>query len=707
MNKKHTFKKAAALVLGLALTVGATGCNFFPTDSEKDLAQDVASVNISAALKDDEAFKSVADTVNQLMGDAKIKKRDLIAYFLSTGYQYVDSYGYSYKDTFNMLLDGLVNREVMLQYVVAYYLDKTGANVTDINTYKTLESGKEENKKLAKSANSDEILLYKYFLTEGGEGSTEDYDRAIYGLKKSLNDALDSSEQTYILAKDEEHNHGETRTMPTNATTEKSDYYTTKYDIYTGRNAAGDCGDYERLDGSTPVTRKKAYNAFLANLQNYNLIDKDEDTSSIYNLEYYYIELASTLGQALLSKYNKEMEEKAISTLTATYVADKYEKIYSQQKLAYENDNAAFQTAIDGASDNSFVLYGKQKSATEKFGFVYNILLPFSTSQNVKYTEAKGRGLSQDALYAYRKNLLSKVEGKDLRTSWISEHDHADHSYWDEGKLYFFEDNFTDNAKYEKLTQYAGQYAFNGTVSEDKSEVKANAVDIDEFMEIFEGYVEEISGCDATGNTVDAYNVDLAKGESYYKTVNGKKEIDYSKFVYYTGKVDLGTVSSADFFNAETSAYKALSAVNELMFAYSTDTGCLNKYMGYSVSPYGTQFVKEFEYAAQQAVNSGVGSYTVCATDFGWHIVYTSFVYEEGYVYGDYNHIEAVGDPETGVDPVEGSFSYMFYESLKSTAISNYTTENQSRVLNTYSASSTTRFQDAYQDLLDLDNANA
>ena len=137
------------------------------------------------------------------------------------------------------------------------------------------------------------------------------------------------------------------------------------------------------------------------------------------------------------------------------------------------------------------------------------------------------------------------------------------------------------------------------------------------------------------------------------------------------------------------------------MFAYSTDTGCLNTYMGYSVSPYGTDFVKEFEYAAQEVVKRGVGSYMVCATDYGWHIVYCSFSYKNGYigadgdVYGGY-----VADDKDK----EGTFSNLFYESVKESAYANYASEVQNKVLLEYVNDNTVqRFQKKYQDLLDLD----
>ena len=46
MSKKHTLKKMGALLLGIALTVGGTGCNFFPADTQKDLAQEVAKAGL-------------------------------------------------------------------------------------------------------------------------------------------------------------------------------------------------------------------------------------------------------------------------------------------------------------------------------------------------------------------------------------------------------------------------------------------------------------------------------------------------------------------------------------------------------------------------------------------------------------------------------------------------------------------------------------
>ena len=85
----------------------------------------------------------------------------------------------------------------------------------------------------------------------------------------------------------------------------------------------------------------------------------------------------------------------------------------------------------------------------------------------------------------------------------------------------------------------------------------------------------------------------------------------------------------------------------------------------------------------------------VAPSDYGWHIIYVAFVYDadDGDVYGGFN----VADVEK-----EGTFSNLFYESLKSTSATSYTQDAQKAVLNEYKTSGT-RYVSRYQDLLDLD----
>lgn len=715
MNKKHTLKKSAATLLALALTVGATGCNFLVVDAEKDLAQVVAKVDVTDNLANDTEYQAYVAGVRSLIADGglstDIPKRDLLAYYLSVGYNYVNNYGYTYEDTFNMLIDGLVSNKIMTQYAVAYYL-KNGA--ADGVTAENCLAYVEQEQAAATGIEAEllkahpEVSTMKYFLTDGGSATeTEDYDKAVYSLKKSLNSSLDSAEAEYIKASGEEHAHDDSRTTPSSVDTETEDYYplTTDgkldYDVYTGRNALDSCGAYEKVDGSTASTRKKAYNMFLSNLESYGLISEQEDTAFVTELDYYYVELSTTLAQALVAKFYEDLNDDAIETLTDDYVSAKYSEIMSAQEYAYTANADSFVTALDGLSDDSFVLYGQKG-----FGFVYNILLPFSASQEQAYSAAKNKGLSEEGLYDVRKNLLAGVEAKDLRNAWFCDDEDDSHHYAYEaaGDYYkngqvasntknylFFENNFTNTAKYESLTQYAGAYPYNGKAEmvEDEWSFTPNKLKIGTktesgFIQEMESYINHVlDGDKASGAFNDAY------GKNYKKD----GEVDYNAFIYYAGKVDLAQKGASDFFNPAADSYKALSAVNELMFAYSTDTGCLNTYMGYVVSPYKTDFVPEFEYAAQVAVQGGVGAYVVCPSDYGWHIIYTSFVYDGGDVYGGF---------KTAEKETEGTFSYMFYESLKSSAASNYTKEKENAVLNQYKTSAT-YYTERYQDLLDLD----
>lgn len=692
MNKKQTIKKTAALLLGIALAMGTTGCGFITTDSQKDLDQTVAKVDITSAVE----VATDAEELEKLNLSGEVKKREMISYYMSIGYQYVQNYGYSYEDTFNMLLNALINKETLVQEAALYFLKNTDLTAQACEAYVETElAGVSEEEKALLEKYSD-VLTLKYLLTKGGT-EMKDYDVAVYTLKKNINDSIDSLEGSYIKEEGNDHDHEETRTLPTGVDTEVEDYYTNEYEVYTGRNAADACGEYEKVEGSTVASRQKAYNAFLSNLQNYNLVSttgKVENTSKVTSLEYYYVELASLLEQRLINNYYEALEGELNENLDAEYVGAKYEEMFTQNKRDYEKNATSFGTQMDSVAEDSFLLYAPlNKNLDDEamtFGYVYNILLPFSTSQSVAYDEAKNMGLTESELYSARREIGASVTGKDLRTSWISKHDHANYSYEQEGSYYFFADN--DGEKHEKLTQYAGSYAFNGTVAdgEDDYELTANEVSIDGFMTEFENHINKVVGSNvASGSKVSTYETNEYKVDD---------EIDYSKFIYYTGKVNFTEAQkAAGFFDATTEQYKALSAVNELMFAYSTDTGCLNTYMGYSVSPYGTNFVKEFEKAAQDVVKAGVGSYAVCLTDYGWHIVYCSFSYHADYM-GD----SATGDVYGGYDhtqkDTEGTFSNLFYEYIKDSAYSNYTTEIQNRTLKKYE-NCAERFENRYEDL--------
>lgn len=710
MKNRNTFRKIAVICLSVAFTLSAAACGegLITTNSEKDMAQVIGTVNIADHddFKGNGQYAEYADVIGSI--NQNILKRDLVAYFLNAGSTYISSYGYTYEQTFNTLMDNLTSRKIMVQYAMAYYFDKhpDTYSVSGYNAYIESERGKvtdETEKKLY--AAHPEIFTLKYFLTEGGKTSAEDtadYDRAVYGLKKMINNSLDSAEKTYIKEEedDEDDSSAESRTTPTGVGTETEDYYDTDYEVYTGRNAASACGSYKRLDGSTQKTRQRAYNDFLANLSRNGLLG-DEDTTDFTKVDYYFVELASQMEQALITKYTDDLGEEANAKLTEAYVTDQYNALLESQKNIYSADQSAFETQIGNVSDDSFVVY----SPKEGFGFVYNILLPFSKTQTqLLSTYTNDKGLEKREFYQKRAELLENVKGKDLRAAWFSKDEDSNYAYEAEAGDYygnasnylFFENNLTksdgDNARYEKLGQYYGEYAYNGSVTKDedgKYTCKPNEITIDGFLGEMEGYLK-YAGLTASGSKKSAY---VTEADKY--TVDNKGKFDYSQFVYYEGKVTLNDTATSDYFLKGKDAYTAVSVINELTFAYSTDTGLFNKYMGYTVSPYKTSYMAEFEYAAQYAIKKGVGTYVVCPTDYGWHVIYVSFVYDKvGEVYNfDWEQIDE-----------EGSFSNLYYESLKSSNADTYTNLIQTQILGEYKKDEcVTLHKNRYKDLLSLD----
>ena len=185
-------------------------------------------------------------------------------------------------------------------------------------------------------------------------------------------------------------------------------------------------------------------------------------------------------------------------------------------------------------------------------------------------------------------------------------------------------------------------------------------------------------------------------------------KIDYSKFVYYIGQVGGLTFSANNALAEGNAAYTALSAFNELQFAYSTDSGVLNTYLGYTILRYDTEFVKEYEYAAKLAVKEGVGTYVVCPSDYGWHIIYCTFAFDGGAVYGtEIDWTPFVG--ENGVIDedklTENTFEYFYYQALKDSITSSYENVLQTKIVNVYNVDAcVTIHEERYSDYTSLEN---
>ena len=734
--KKKTFA-AVALASCLALTATFTGCTLVSTNNKADMSQVVATVDITK-LKDfnDTGLSKYKDAIK---GETEIYKRDLVTYFLNVGYSLVQNGSYSYEDVFNLLMNALVENAVLVQY----------------STLALLDMKAESNSGVYEEFKSKTTQIDKYVYLLGGENSDE-VNLAKYNLYSTINTAIDRSEKTLI---DEENGYVGTgsRTTPVNLETEQDKYYpksesgALNYNIYTGYHGflLEDSGAYkdDALKGTKRSTRVKAYNTFLKSLADNNLISKEEEESGlkdITKLSYFEDEYLGQLENRVIQKYLGDYEDAQAEKLKANdyeYVKKTYNQLLAYQEKNYDS-SSAFETAMGSLSDNTFLLYSPATDEDNEFedldkgyygenygqfGFVYNILLPFSAKQSMELTRLKTLvTATEDQVYYYngRNSIMQKIQTEDQRSAWFN--GATDYSFkasesgitpFGASDYLFFEGNMTDSGegkRYKELKAYDGHYSYNGTVYENKDgsyTLLGNKLDIDDMLKEFNDYVNFVlNGYSTAGEdhvtystkaegTNSAYYTPLTEDTLYKAKENedDNDEIDYSNFLYAYGKVDLGDFNKSDLYNANAASnqYKAMSAVNELQFAYTTDTSVLSQYVGYSVGAYATSFIKEFEYAAKVAISNGPGAFTVCAGDYGWHLIYVTYVFGDGEVYTpDWNNYDK-----------EGTFEYMFFEWIKDKDLSDISTTHRSKLLNDFNKEdeSVVKFQKRYQDLLDLD----
>ena len=743
--KKKLITIISAVLAGMLMLGTFAGCDLISADNEADMAQVVAEVNIAGDSESlnlalerlagkSELESEVSSSLDKILFTDEIYKRDLVAYFLSYGYNYLQSNSSSYADAFESIMNDLVQRKIIVQFATLYYLNEgevlvdrdfidfpdNGYTATGEGDALRMDSAVSVDSYLSaiesvdSSASSDERAIkgLELFLTE------DEIKYAQYQVKQSINSAIDSYEEQIIAAEEDSTSTEETRTTPTGAN-ETDTYYPVdasgdlNYDIYTGFNNASDCGEYEKVDGSTNFTRKQAYVRFLNVLNQNFLLARSEatgDITDITSLAYYDIELRSQYETLLINKFNATVA--LGNTSEADDFLSKYTSMMQEQSIA----GTDVVSTMDSVSDTSFLLY---TPANRTYGFVYNILLPFDADQTLEVTRLQNMyGSETVEYYAARQSLFGDIVATDQRSSWFNGSEDysfdatengmtAGTDYYDNGSnsdYLFFKDSFVAQGTRvaDGIDRYTGKYPYNGTVEprDDGSYyLKANELTIDEIIDEMESYLNFAVDSDAASNRASGSNNSAFSDDdvSFIKD----NEINYEKMIYYKGSVaGVSAVSNDNYLVESEVSYKALSAFNELMFAYSTDTGCLNTYLGYAISSKeeATDYVKEFEYAAQEAIaNGGAGTYYVVGTDYGWHILYVSFVYDGGDVYSGFNY-------EQRTEEYKGTFSYMFYQAMKSSVSESYSENLIGVIFDRMESSSeiVTKYEDRYSDLTSI-----
>ena len=718
-----------ALAAAITMSVALPAC--VPPD-EEDLNKVIATVDYTK--RENPEAEGLSEYASAISSE-NITKRDLIAAYYNTASSLSSSYSTS--EIFELLVNTLTNTSVVVQYATLSLIkDKVAEDASFLSEYQALSSDVEKY----------ELLLEGETSTNDDGGESDRVMLAQYALYSSINSSLDSQEESIINGDDQTSEATETRTTPGGAGEEVENFLplnddgTLNYNIYTGYTGDGysylleDSGAYadDALEGSTRSTRRLAYAQFITSLRDNYLLSEEEDVRDIMSVSYIQEEYLSQLQQQAINEYYERYQAEQEALIESvdengvyTFLQNHYLSDLTDQTVS-NSTASAFETSMSSLSDTSFILYAPATEGTDggTYGYVYNILLPFSASQSVNIDSSD----TSAQYYFERKDILTGITAIDQRSAWFNgatdysfDASQSDIDYYgkNDGRDYlFFEDNLTKPDRYASLDKYAGLYSYNGRVSENTDgtyNLVPNKVDIDGFLTELEIYVEYIMGGDTVSiQKEDSYNVssytDYYTEETADLEDESQRKIDYSRFVYATGKVDVGLddtdLSSflSTMFVEDSAAYKAMSAVNELQFAYTTDTSILSNYIGYSISAYETRYIPEFEYAAQTAISEGAGTIYVCAGDYGWHVIYVTATFDTagGAVYDE--------DIAWTVDEVltEGTFQNLYYNWIKDSTLTNVTTNRRSVINERFGGDSTiTKYEDAYRDLLEIEDSSS
>lgn len=357
----------ASAVMAFVMSVTCfTGCNLVTVDTERDMNQLVATVQITTDAPQE-----------------KIYKKDMVMAYLNYGYYYEQYYGYTRTQVFTMIKDNLVNSRVYVQN--AMLLFDAGEAPFD---------GMVENSSITDKWNIERYL------------SEQDMADAKYSAYKDMNDLIESYTED-----DEEDKVGDTmvdsvRAVPTGASNDEelTDAEKAEY-VQKG------------IDTSSTEERRRAFNKVINLFEANGLLGEDYKGNDITKTEYYKETLNNYYENTLIEKYEKCITEQARKNVTFAKLEEEYSKKYNEQKGWTTEE---FVSALSSASATDPILYANASG----YGFVYNLLLGASDEVKEKLTEwkndEKNKGYTEAEYKAAREKIFNEgIIVKDLRTSWI------------------------------------------------------------------------------------------------------------------------------------------------------------------------------------------------------------------------------------------------------------------------------------------------
>ena len=468
---------------------------------------------------------------------------------------------------------------------------------------------------------------------------------AKYNTYESFNEMLDSYADNNSDTEDAK---GDTltlteRTIPTNAANKTKTLTLEEKKSYIEKG----------FDTTSTEDRRAGFADVVKLLKNNGLLGDDYDGKDLTTTDYYKNLYKSYCENELLTQVSNKIA-KETRNLSVSDLENEYAKKVNTQT---EWSNEEFVEALSSATASDPIVCG----AYGTYGYVYNLLLGVDDYQSSALSNIKTENPNiTDAEYSTARNeILRGITVKDQRASWIlsgydCEYVEADNTVKFTGDYDMTKNNpleFQGTVKLlkEKTDDESAEYSVTST----------KIFGLDEFIEFMEDYVY---GGTKTGDSVTDTDI--------------KKQVTVTdKPTEYEGKI------------------------NNLLFAFSTDSGSLNTWKGYAIKPVpdgsnSEEYVQTFADAARTLLGLGGSSYIIVATDYGYHVMFFSEILDNSYTTDCATlekYIEKIG-VDLGDKTLDGyvadmlskwddddfedsydtdSFLYKFIDSLTSTKVSN------------------------------------
>lgn len=294
--KKRLFAFVALMLSVLMCATSLSGCSLVTKDSEKDMGQVIATVDLGDAYS------------------GQITKQELVLAYMNYGYVYTQYYGKTQEETIELLMDSIINTKVLALNAMKQF-DEENASFLNADIAKGNP---------ARYLTEEEVIDARYNTLQDIDALLDSYEVA------GEEDKKDSLTETV-------------RTVPTNAANAEKEVDKAEF----------------KLDINSTAARRKAYGKVVRLLESYNMLGEGfEDYGNLDKTDYYSRSLESYYTSAVIEKYEDGIQSAARAEFGFADLAENFEKEYKKQQAWSNEDFVSALSSASVSSPVLYSAYG-------------------------------------------------------------------------------------------------------------------------------------------------------------------------------------------------------------------------------------------------------------------------------------------------------------------------------------------------------------